>query len=68
MGIVHYHEAKKRKPTPSSTSTSLQPEDLPILYNTPLSTTKEKKANLLNMCKYLPNEFHDFYRSLPIDE
>jgi hypothetical protein len=48
--------------------TVCKPEDLPILYNAPLSVTEENKANVLDMCTYLPNEHHDFYRFLPTDD
>lgn len=41
-------------------------EDLPLLYTTLLPISKEKKADLLDMAKYLPNEENrQFYLNLP---
>jgi hypothetical protein len=68
MGMIQYYEAKMRRPTPSSTSISLGSEDLSIMYNEPLSVAIEKKAILLDMWKYLPNEYHDLYRFLSTDD
>jgi hypothetical protein len=45
-----------------------KPKYLPVLYNASFSITKEKKANLLDVCRYVPNEYHGLYRSLPTEE
>lgn len=47
---------------------SIQPdyEDIPRLYNGPLPISKEKKADLMEMTKYLINEEHrQFYEHIP---
>jgi hypothetical protein len=59
IGTVQCHEAEKRKPHPSSTSTSVETRGFTcsVQYCAPLFITKEKKVTLLDMCKYLPNEY-----------
>lgn len=44
---------------------TLSIKDLPPAYESPLALTKEKKKDLLNMCKYIPQRYSDFYTSLP---
>ncbi|KAL4153058.1 hypothetical protein QTP88_000891 [Uroleucon formosanum] len=40
-------------------------KDLPPAYQSPLALTKEKKKDLLDMCKYIPQRYSDFFKSLP---
>ncbi|XP_060876766.1 LOW QUALITY PROTEIN: uncharacterized protein LOC132949739 [Metopolophium dirhodum] len=40
-------------------------ENLPPAYEFPVALTKEKKKDLLDMCKYMPQQYSDFYTSLP---
>jgi hypothetical protein len=40
-------------------------KDLPPAYQAPLALTKEKKKDLLDMCKYIPQRNSDFFKSLP---
>ncbi|KAL1492415.1 hypothetical protein ABEB36_010667 [Hypothenemus hampei] len=40
-------------------------QSLPKLYNFVLPIKKEKKANLLDMCKFIPLEYREFYYNLP---
>ncbi|KAL4153297.1 hypothetical protein QTP88_001130 [Uroleucon formosanum] len=34
-------------------------------YESPVALTKEKKKDLLDLCKYMPQQYSDFYTSLP---
>jgi len=40
-------------------------KDLPPAYQCPLALTKKKKKDLLDMCKYIPQKYSDFFKSLP---
>ena len=44
---------------------TLSIKDLPPAYEFPVALTKEKKKDLLDMCKYMPQQYSDFYTSLP---
>jgi len=44
---------------------TLSIKDLPPAYKSPVDFTKEKKKDLLDMCKYMPQQYSDFYTSLP---
>lgn len=52
--------SKKSKGRPSTNTVN----DLDLLYPTGRPITKEKKKDLLDLLKFIPPEFHDFYERL----
>jgi len=44
---------------------TLSIKDLQPVYDFPVALTKDKKKDLLDMCMCMPQQYSDFYTSLP---